>query len=129
MNIEFETKNPYFIFSVNDFLDSKDYENLRQNFPDIYYFIQKDNLKYTLESYTQNYKDLCKNNLAMKNFHEKIMTKEFLFLLYKKLYLYFLKSRTKDPKNFLRLLRFPKFSSEEFGQNNYKNFFFQKIKI
>ena len=129
MNIEFHKKNPYPIFSINDFLDYKLYQNLNQNFPDINLFQKTDNLKYSLDSYSQNYKNLCSSNFAMRDFHEKILSKDFLLLFYKKFYIYFLKSRAEDPKNFLRLLRFPKLHLKENDEKNYKDLFFQKIKI
>ena len=106
MEIKFQKRYPYTIFSINNFLEKNDYENLRNNFPDIKFFQQTDNLKYSLDSYNQNYKDLCKNNSAMKNFHEKILSNKFFSFFYKNFYFYFLKSRIEDPKNFLRLLRF-----------------------
>ncbi len=129
MNIEFQSKKPYTIFSINNFLDNKFYENLRENFPDVNSFKKTDNLKYSLDSYSENYRDLCKSNSAMKNFHEKVLSNEFLSLFYKNFYIYFLKSRLEDPKNLLRLLRFPKLHYTDKNETNYKDFFFQKIKI
>lgn len=129
MKIEFKTKNPFIIFSVNDFFDYEYYQSLNKNFPDIHFFQKTDNLKYSLDSYSQNYKDLCKNNLVMGKFHEKIFSNEFLYLFYKKFYFYFLKSRIEDPKNFLRLLRFPKLNHHNIDTFNYMDIFFQKIKI
>lgn len=126
--IEFIKNKPYYIFSIKNFLDDNLYIELKENFPnlDIKNFDKCNNGKYALDSKSEAYSMIIKNNSSMKKFHDLVFSKNFFNFFCKKLYFKYIYSQKDDIFKFLKYSRPYK---QIINKKSSYDFFFSKISI
>ena len=109
--------NKYFyIFEIDNFLNESFYYDLKKNFPKKEQF-EKDNFYYfkngklSIESESEVYKNLIKNNETLCKFHNLVNEPFFKKIFFYNLYLKILFSRGFDVKHIIKMIRFPKFTN------------------
>ena len=116
--VDFPYNDKFTIFKIDNFLDIESYEFIKNNFPQINFNEFKNSFnKYSLKNKEDQYKNLIKNNNNFLKIHNFFLSKEFNNFFLKKLFFKMLKSRLKDIKYFLRLLKIKNF-------NSFKNSYF-----
>lgn len=127
--IDFINKRPIRIFKVNNFLDTKFYEDLKLNFNffDLTKFKEGKDGKMSLDSGDQYYKELYEKNDILKKFHNFVFSENFFKFFYKKLYFDYIISQKDD---LLRLLKYLRPGLLDINKNkNFLDVLYSKIGI
>ena len=130
-NIEILNKKNFTLFRIKNFLDENSYEFMSNSFPEIDskrlagYDLEKRNYKYTLISTDADYQQLLDKNDRLQMIHNAIFSKKFFNYFYENLKTEFLKTRAKDLKFFIKLLKPKTLKSHH---NIFKNFFYTYIR-
>lgn len=134
-NLQWIKNNPFKIFSVNNFLNEIDFNNLRNNFPN-FEDLGSENLfnfknnKFAITSGSPDYNKIILKNETLKNFHDFINSEKFKKYFFYDIYKHILFSRKFNLKHFYKLLKIPKFV-DKIDENIFsKNFsIYTKYKI
>ena len=130
-DIEFLYKKKYILFKIKNFLDEDSYKFINNSFPKIDYKklenfdIKENNYKYAIISADKDYNQLLDKDERLRIIHNSIFSRKFFYYFYKNLKNEFLKSRAKDLKSLIKLLK-PKVL--DLSQSYTKNFFYTYIR-
>ena len=134
MKVDYIYSNKFYIFKIDDFLNNEEYNQLKLNFPKFNLEeiknekLKKNNFKHHINYGNENYNKIILSNKVLANFHDKIFSKDFKILIFKKLYKNILKSRFEDKNIFFKLLlRFKRFDHHT-KKKFYEKFLFSEIK-
>lgn len=109
--IDFINTNKYPIFKISNFLDKKNYETLKDNFPKIdkdklkNFDIKKNNYRYFISSRETGYEKLLDGNNFLREFHNEIFSKNFYSYFITNLMRQLLLSRRNDLKFLFKLIK------------------------
>ena len=80
-------KKNFIIFKIKNFLDKKNYDFIKKNFPKINnknfknFNLKKNNYKYFISSKDLDYQNMLKLNLNIKKIHKALFSKNFFLFL------------------------------------------------
>jgi len=127
LKINYLLTSPYYVFEIENFLSETSYKFLYDNFPTVDFnkidlqHLKKNNFKYYFNSRTDEYSKRLKDNKTMSEINKFFFDEKFIRFILNNFYYKFFKSRSKDLKYILKLLRFKRF------QHNKKRAFFDKF--
>ena len=132
LNFNFSNIKSFSLFECENFFSEDFYKDLSTNFPlnnegDINTKILKDqrNKKFVINNEMSIYHELLKKNIAMKKLDETVISQDFINFIYNKLYFHFIKSKFRNIKDLIKLLKRPKLIKKE----KINNFFNQEINV
>ena len=127
-----DTKN-FYSFRINNFLSKELYDELDNNFPDLYELLNRENAlnsrgngKFVINKNSKTYEELIKGKRVFREFFIEIGSKRFFFEIYNQIFTKIILSKISNLKDTVKFLRFSKFSSE---RNKLEKFIYKNLKV